>query len=315
MASIRKIASGWQAQVARQGIRKSKTFPSKREAQDWAAREEHLILSGRGKYGPGTFGDVLKRYAETESPKKRGERWEVVRLRVLRRDEIAEIKLSKIGAADFADWRDRRLKEVSPGSVIREMTLLRAVCRTATQDWGLFPRNPIKGVANPKAPPRRNKLVTDDEIAALAEAAGGNMRRQMPRAVLAFRFACLTAMRAGEICNLRRADVDGNVAHVRKSKTGKARDVPLSSAALAIWESLPDGFGLSAAQLDAAFRKARDKAKLSGFTFHDSRHRAITDLSKKVGVLSLARIVGHDNVNQLLTYYEETAADIAAILG
>lgn len=47
-------------------------------------------------------------------------------------------------------------------------------------------------------------------------------------------------------------------------------------------------------------------------TFHDTRHEAITRLAKKLHVLDLARMVGHSDIRQLHTYYNETAADIAA---
>jgi integrase len=49
-------------------------------------------------------------------------------------------------------------------------------------------------------------------------------------------------------------------------------------------------------------------------TFHDSRHEAITRLASKLNVLELARMVGHTNINQLRTYYNATAEDIASRL-
>ena len=38
---------------------------------------------------------------------------------------------------------------------------------------------------------------------------------------------------------------------------------------------------------------------------------AITRLSKKLDVLTLARVVGHKRIQQLMTYYNESAEDIA----
>ena len=52
-------------------------------------------------------------------------------------------------------------------------------------------------------------------------------------------------------------------------------------------------------------------AAVEGFTFHDARATAITRLAKKVDVLTLARIVGHKNLSQLMVYYRESAEDIA----
>lgn len=39
-------------------------------------------------------------------------------------------------AADFANWQDRRLSEVSPGSVIRDMNLLSAVLTVCVKELG-----------------------------------------------------------------------------------------------------------------------------------------------------------------------------------
>lgn len=315
MASIRKIASGWQAQVARKGVRTSRTFPSKREAQDWAARQEHLILAGEGRYGGGIFADLILRYKRDESPKKRGERWEAIRLAKIAKDPIAARPVRSLQAADFAAWRDKRMGEVKANTVRREMQLMRGVLRVAVREWGVLPANPMDGVTIPKKPAPRNKLVTDAEIAALVVAAGEDLRLIKARAVHAFRFSCLTAMRAGEVCALRPGDVKGRVATLHTSKTGKGREVPLSLAALELWDALPGpGFDITPRQLDANFRAVKKAAKITGLTYHDSRHRAITDLAKKVHVLSLAKIVGHDNVAQLMTYYEERADSIALLL-
>ncbi|WP_282433170.1 tyrosine-type recombinase/integrase [Massilia oculi] len=66
--------------------------------------------------------------------------------------------------------------------------------------------------------------------------------------------------------------------------------------------------------LDALFRKAKKAAGIEGLTFHDTRHEAITRLAQKLDVLDLARMVGHTNINQLRTYYNPTAEDIASRL-
>lgn len=315
MASIRRIKSGWQAQVARRGVRRSKTFPTKIEAKDWAAREEHLILTGQEHYGSGTVRELFLRYERVESPKKRGFDWESKRLARFALEDWAQGDLVNLRPSDIADWRDRRLKEVKPGTVMREMNLLSVVFSTAVNDWGLIPKSPTKGVARPKAPPPRERRVTQEEVDALIAAAGEDLTTIKGRAVHAFRFAIETAMRAGEILALRNDDINGRVARLHTSKTGKGRDVPLTTEALRLWSLLPgDGFEMTSRQLDPTFRKMRKKAKIEGLTFHDSRHEAISRLAAKVHVLALARIVGHDDIKQLTTYYNESAEDIATLL-
>ena len=318
MASFRKLPSGkWQAQVERNGVRKSKSFPSKQEARDWAARAEYLIKKEPNGPAP-TFGEVMTRYADTESPKRRGHRWEYIRLNKLCRDQIAAIKVADLQPSDLADWRDRRLGEVAPASVHREMALMGSVLSTARKEWGLIDRNPMEDVRKPRRPAPRDRLPTAAEFEALAISAGDDLTNSTARAYHAFLFACETAMRAGEIVGLTWGDINGRVAHLPMTKNGSARDVPLSSEAMKLLEALPrldPVFGLDSSQLDVLWRKVRDRAGVEGLRFHDSRAAATTKLAKKVDVLTLARITGHRDIKMLMVYYRETAEDIAKKLG
>lgn len=302
MASIVKHKSGWRAFVAIKGVRRSRVFDRKTDARDWAAREEYQIKSGEGEYGPGTLGDLFDRYARTVSPTKRGARWEQIRLERLCKDPLAKIEAKDARPADFADWRDRRLREVSPSTVRREMVLISGVMSVARDEWGVFTVSPLKGVRKPANALPRDRLVTDDEIDALRSAARPGMEAE---AIRAFECACVTAMRAGELLSAAR---DGRICSIPMTKAGKPRTVPLSARGA---ELFGNGFTLKPAQLDTAFRRVRDRAGVKGLTFHDSRHRAITDLSRKLDPLALARLVGHSDVNQLLTYYDETPESLA----
>lgn len=318
MASILKTAKGWRAQVYRSGNRKSKVLPTKRAAQDWAARMEYEIANRDAVASQVPFGDVMDRYAREVSPSKRGHRWEVIRLEKFQRDSIARIRIGDLTPDDIGRWRDRRLAEVSAGSVRREMILMAAVLTQARREWGLIATSPMTDVRKPPEPAPRDRLPIADEIERLAHAAGDDLTTATARAFHAFRFACETAMRAGEIIALRPADVDieARVAHLFRTKNGRPRDVPLTSAAVDLLVQLPDGldpvFGLSSSQLDALFRKLRDRALIEDLHFHDSRAAALTKLSRKVDVMTLAKISGHRDLRILNdVYYRETAADIA----
>ena len=70
-------------------------------------------------------------------------------------------------------------------------------------------------------------------------------------------------------------------------------------------------FELRESQVDSLFRKARNTAGLSGFTFHDTRHLACTRLARKLGPMELARMMGHKDLKMVMRYYNETAAEIA----
>ena len=321
MSSIRKLKNGrWQAQIARNGIRKSKVFDAKQAAKDWAARQEYLILNAKPTGETMLLSDAFDRYANEVSPTRRGERWEIIRLRKFSRDEISSRPIGSITARDIAEWRDRRLKEVAPASARREMELMSAVFTVARVEWGLIATNPMADVRRPKSPPARKRRVSQAEFDALAISAGDDLTTATARAHHAFLFAIETAMRAGEIVGLTWDAIilADRVAHLPITKNGLPRDVPLSSEAVRLLEALPVSepvFGLTSRQLDVLWRKVRDRAGVSGLTFHDARHEAITRLARRVDVLDLARIVGHKNISQLMTYYDATAGEIAERLG
>lgn len=316
MATIRKSGKGWRAEVARKGVRRSKVLPTKRAAQDWAARAEAEILDAPRIAAATPFKDVLDRYMREVSPAKRGHRWETLQITRLMRDPLASKRISDLTTADFADWRDRRMRDVAAGTVRREMVLVSAILARARDEWGLIAVNPMTKVRRPKEPPKRSRLPTQDEIERIGYVAGADLTTRQGRAFHAFLFAIETGMRAGEIVGLRAGDVDltRRVATLPRTKNGDARQVPLSSEAVRLVEALPDLdplFGLTSASLDALWRKVRDKAGVESLTFHDSRHAAITRLSKRLDVLALARMVGHRDIRMLMRYYDESAEDLA----
>ena len=316
MASIRKLKSGYRAEVQRQNVRKSKVFATRQEAKDWAARAEYEIMHGEKVAAKMRLGDLFDRYAREVSPGKRGHRWEVIRLEKLGRDRIASISLGDLAAKDFAGWRDRRLREVAPASVIREMQLMSGVLNVARKEWGLLSENPLSDVRKPSKPPARDRLPTTAEIERMRHSAGTDLSKATARAFHAFLFAMETGMRAGEIAGLEwpRVDLPRRVAHLSHTKNGRARDVPLSSEAVRLLEMLPPAdpvFGLSSRQIDVLFRKQRDRAGVVGLTFHDSRHHAAVHLAQKLPVLDLARMLGHTDLRMLMTYYNESAENIA----
>jgi len=320
MASIIRHKKRYRALVARKGVRRSKVFPTKQEAKDWAARVEYEIAHGAEIAALGTFGEAMDRYAREVSPKKKGARWEIIRLEKLQRDPVAKVRMGDLAARHFAEWRDKRLSEVASASVIREMQLMSSVLNVARKEWGIIGRNPMSDVSRPKKAPPRDRLPAQDELERLAHAAGDDLTKATARAFHAFLFALETAMRAGEICGLRweNVDLDRRVARLLHTKNGRPRDVPLSGEAVRMLEALPRAdpvFGLTPRQLDVLWRsKVRDRAGVKGLTFHDARHAAITALAKKLDVLDLARMVGHSDLRMLQVYYNESAENIAKLL-
>jgi integrase len=330
MASFSKRPGGWLARVRRRGVpEQSAVFRKKAEAEAWAASIEAAIAAGKIGMTPNIpFAKLIERYVEYETPKKRAAKDEAYRLNRLlglgkdkERDPLADVLLPELRPDHFAAWRDRRLKQVSVASVLREWNSLSAACSIAWKEWNWLPENPMSKVRRPAEPPARKARWSDDEIERCLLACGYD-RSEPPetaqsRVGAALLFALETAMRAGEIVGLTWPHVDlvARVAHLPKTKNGLPRDVPLSTEAVRILKQLGEGdpiFRISSASLDSLFRKAKKRAMLGDLHFHDSRAEATTRLSKKFDLYQLARITGHKDLRVLHdTYYRETAADMA----
>lgn len=318
MASFRKVAGSWRAEIARQGVRRSATFETKSAAQQWAARVETEIMDAkRGNLPKKTVREALDRYAVEVSPKKRGKRWELLRLRSYGAEDWADRWLVELSADDIAKWRDRRLQHITAGSVQRDFNLLRAVFTVARKEWGWLHDDPMVNVGNPGNNKARKRRIGWRDVRAICRALGYPGPTKSAEVAHAFLIALRTAMRAGEILSLTPSKVDlmARVAHLQDTKNGDDRDVPMTSKAARLFRRW-QGWTVDSASLDALFRKARAKTGVGDLHFHDSRAEALTQLSKKVDVLTLAKISGHRDLNLLMrVYYRESAAQIAARLG
>ena len=324
MASITKQKKGYRAQVAVKGVRESATFTTRLEAQAWAVDRETDIKrqNTTGYDRTRTAQEAFDRYLIEVSAHKDGERWERIRLQaisaqVVNRQAFGKMLLVDITPDFLGQWRDMRLKTVSGSTVNRELNLLSHVFTTARREWKWLEESPTTDLRRPKESPHRDRRISQDEIDRICFTLGyaEEVETKSQAVAAIFLFAIETAMRAGEICGLTWDRIAPTVAHLPKTKNGTKRDVPLSPRAAEILAQLSKDnttcFGVSSASLDALFRKAKKSALIEGMTFHDSRHEAITRLAKKLNVLELARMVGHKDLKELQTYYNETAEEIA----
>lgn len=323
MASIRKARGKWLAEVRIKGHYASKTFYSKSDAHDWATDKERELGKHKGAPNNKTFGDALQRFHDEVSPTRKGAKWEQTRINKLLRDPLASIPIAKLERDDFQDWIDRQTN--APGTVLRELNLIKAVLREARVRWRWISEDTVaitRDLRKPKPPPHRDRRISDAEVAmilrSLGYREGATPATASEKLGAAFLFALETAMRMGEIWALTWENVHINERYVRlpETKNGHARNVPLSSRAVAILRQLGESdtgrvFNTSQAKAGAMFRAAVIECGIENLTFHDTRHEAITRLARKLEVLDLARMVGHRDIKSLMTYYNATASEIA----
>lgn len=315
MAYIRKLASGWRAEVQRNGQRLSRVWPTKREAQAWALEQESKARALKG--GWRTFREAVTKYETEVAHKKRGEAWEVRRLAQML-EHFGDVPLGNIDSPQVAGWRDARLKSVSPSTVVRESNLLKHLFRVARDEWRWLEHDPFRGVKMPKeADPRHQRWRWQQirrVVRYLGYVTGKKPETKSQEVALAFMIALRTAMRAGEVLQVSPQTLSGRVVTLEQTKTEKRAQVPLTRRGAALC-ALVDKWTIDGAMLDALFRKARDACMVRDLRFHDARATALTLLAKRVDVLTLSRISRHKDLRILSnTYYRATAEEIAASL-
>lgn len=327
MASFRQRNGKWQARVIRDGYPdQTKTFQSKVDAEKWARALESAIDKGQfvttTEANRTTLSDVIARYLVEITPTMKGATEDAIRLKAILRKPIAKWSMANLSAARIAAYRDERLKEVSAGTVIRELAYLSSIINHARREWGINVSNPVQMVRKPQSPQARSRVLTDDEIGKLLHALEPQGRRShwtKPAVQLALE----TAMRRGELLSLRWENIDlqARTAFLPDTKNGESRTVPLSSAATQVLSELPKHISgavipVKFFSLDAAFKRACKRAGLQEVRFHDLRRTAITRMADKLpNVIELAAVSGHKSLMVLKRYYRPAPIDLAKKLG
>ncbi len=327
MASYRQRNGKWQARVLRDGYPdQTKTFATKADAEKWARALESEIDKGQfvsvSEAQRTTLGDLIARYLAEVTPSMKGATEDTIRLNAIMRKPIAQWSMANLSATRIAAYRDDRLKEVSGGTVIRELAYISAIINHSRREWGINVPNPVQMVRKPQSPQARSRVLTDDEVSKLLKALEPTGRRSHWTKP-AVQLALATAMRRGELLSLRweHVDLQNRTAFLPDTKNGESRTVPLSTAAVQVFAELPRHISgvvipVKFFSLDAAFKRARKRAGLEDVRFHDLRRTAITRMAERLpNVIELAAVSGHKSLMVLKRYYRPSASELAQKLG
>ena len=335
MASFRKRSGRWQARVLRRGFPDAvKTFATKEDAQKWARSVERQFDIGdflpQQRSSSLTLRDLIERYRSEVVPKLRGASTEHVRLSTIAR-LLGHHQATALTPNAVAQYRDIRLKSVTPSTCLRELQTLSALLTVALREWQVIDRNAVAGVKKPSANRPRNRRLDPAEESRLIEALTPAQRLPNGRWSKGIRNAWLkplvllaleSAMRRGELVSLRWQDVNlqRRTAFLPQTKSGHPREIPLSPAAVALLAGLPrsiDGrvFPISANAVRQAWNRARLRANLPDLHLHDLRHESTSRLAERLNVLELASVTGHRDLSMLRRYTHLQADKLAQKLG
>ena len=263
-----------------------------------------------------TVADLITRYRDTVTVRKRGREFEIVRLNAMLHHPFAETVLSNLTSSVFTAYREERLRVCKNETVRRELSMLHHVFEVARNEWSLpLLSNPVAGVRKPPANKSRDRRLNDEEESLLNAC-------QVCRNALVeplVRFAIETGMRRAEMLSLAWKDFDPvtRTLHIEHTKNGHPRTIPLSSQAIRIIENLPRNddtrlFPISANALRLAWTRVKRRAGIGDLHFHDLRHEAISRFFERgLSVPEVALISGHRDPRMLFRYTHLRAEDVA----
>ena len=337
MATIVKTPSGtWKAMIRKNGWPTStKTFRTKRDAEDWSRRTEDEMVRGvfiqRTPSEKMTIETAMLRYVKEVVPTKKPstQQREATRVKQLL-SHFGNYSLAAVTTEMVAAYRDLRLEQGKSNNTVRlELALLGHLFTVAIKEWHIgLTYSPVANIRKPSPGAGRNRRISLAEEQQLLKTMDNHSN---PMLGWITRIAIETGMRQSEILTLKVSQVDlkKRVIRLTDTKNDDSRTVPLTkNATLIISEALLNPLrpndveliffgeqGKSGQRSPYAFNKVfgdlKAKIGMADLHFHDLRHEAVSRFVE-VGLSDqeVASISGHKSMQMLRRYTHLRAEDL-----
>lgn len=234
---------------------------------------------------------------------------------------LGHIRIGRLQPEHLRDFLKAR-GHLSAQSITHEINCLRAIIRTARQEWGLdIPdhKQTFSRIAMPTIDGERERRLLPGEWEALWAEANERMRLSMVIAVE-------TGVRRQEMCAIRREWIDLSARTLtlpkEVTKTSRKRVVPLSIAAVEALRPHAAGVGplfdITPNAHRLSWHRTRDRAvaampSLADFHWHDFRHECLSRLAASGWTPAMLRVVsGHADWRMLQRYVNLRPEDVLA---
>jgi integrase len=245
--------------------------------------------------------------------------------------------VARLTTADLRDYFAKARGHLQPGTVNRELNYLGAMLNSAGLYFPALEHWKPPRLPRPRETEGRDRPLALDEARRIVGYLRAPARRRFDEHVRAsvadiFQLALMTGMRQGEwrTRTWREIDFEAGTIRLTKTKTGKARTIVMSAPVRAILERrfaargegafvFPGSYKGDRPMVEWTIRRQLMKAAESlgipygrkaegGFTFHDARHTAVTNmLHDGHDLATVADISGHSKKTMALRYSHATA--------
>ena len=316
----KRKAWGFTAQINGKQVRRYKAEWTQDDAEEELAKALLQIEPVKPKAVGITFGEAAERYLATKARKRSlalDRHW----LHHLKAELGAETPLTEITASRIAQYKAKRLAAVtarrkdadgqparlSAATINRPLALLRHLLRLAHEEWGLL--DAVPKIRAEKEPQGRLRWLTQEEATKLLATCKKSRNSALADLV---EFCLFTGIRRGEALGLTwdRVDRSRGVIRLELTKSGRRREVPLSSNADAVvarrWTAGAVGYVFGSRNWNSfrsAWEAALMAAGIENFRFHDLRHTFASWLVQRGRTLKeVQEALGHQTIIMTMRY-------------
>ena len=323
MASIKQLKSGnWNVEIRIKGAKPIyKTFKLKSDAKQFAIKNEQVIranLKGQTLLGLQFVIDTYrKRVLINHDGSLRGSYEYTGSLGRTLVKYFGDVTLNSISSANVASYREKRLRNdgVSESTTRKEMELLQRLYKFAYIELDIEIKNPVDKVKKPSGAKIREKIIDNQQLEHILEELPSKYHDY-------FRLLMETACRRSELLYLKTSWIDLSKRVINLpaevTKTGTAREVPLSKKATEILEPLLNAgrkeiFRWEGKSMTQCFVRAAKRLGYKDVVVHTLRHSCLSRYGRLgFSVFQLRAISGHRSVRMLERYVK---VDSQSVLG
>lgn len=263
-----------------------------------------------------TYGELAQKHLEHAKTYQRSYKTTEMYLRRHILPRWAKKHLSDISQPDVAKWlAEKEAEGLAPATVEKIRVIFGRSFELALR-WDIpgADKNPVRGIPRRRFANARERFLTAKEAERLLKAVAQSRNRLLPAIV---GMLLLTGARISEVlcAEWKYVDLERQDWLIPMSKTGKARHVPLSQAAVDVIRQIKRKEGVRYlfprptdpkrhfGSITHAWQWARREAKLEDLCIHDLRHSAASFMiNSGVDLFAVGRVLGHANHASTMRY-------------